>query len=92
VNVRLLLTLGLMVILAFLIPLGDGQGSSSQGAGWSLAGQAAPLNLDLQPLAPTWNVQGVSSGGDYRLENLNAPLLTGNGCCCTYLPCILLTH
>jgi hypothetical protein len=92
VNARLLLMLGLIVILAFLIPLGDGKGSSSQGVSWSLSGRAAPLGSDLQLSAHTWKVQGVSSGGDYRLENLNAPLLTGNGCCCTYLPCISLNH
>jgi hypothetical protein len=33
-----------------------------------------------------WRVSGTASGGGYRL--LEAPALTGSGCCCTYLPLI----
>ena len=32
-------------------------------------------------------VQASSSGG-YHLLGPAAPDLTGNGCCCTYLPCV----
>ena len=28
------------------------------------------------------------AGGNYRLLGAVQPLLTGSGCCCTYLPCI----
>lgn len=31
---------------------------------------------------------GELSGGNYRLQGGVQPLLTGSGCCCTYLPCI----
>jgi hypothetical protein len=31
----------------------------------------------------------VASGGGYHLQVLEHPRLTGNGCCCVYLPCIL---
>jgi hypothetical protein len=31
----------------------------------------------------------VSSGGGYRLQGGVQPLLTGNGCCCTYVPCLI---
>ena len=33
-----------------------------------------------------WCVSGTASGGGYRL--LEAPALTGSGCCCTNLPII----
>ena len=36
----------------------------------------------------TWQVSGISSGGGFHLVSLNAPALTGNDCCCTYLPLI----
>jgi hypothetical protein len=35
-----------------------------------------------------WQVTGISSAGGYHLQGLHAPALTGNGCCCTYLPCV----
>ena len=36
-----------------------------------------------------WQANGTTGGGNYRLTGIFAPGLTGNGCCCTYLPCIL---
>jgi hypothetical protein len=36
-----------------------------------------------------WEVSGIASGGDYRLLGPASPTLRGNGCCCTYLPCVL---
>jgi hypothetical protein len=45
----------------------------------------------------SWQVSGASSGGGYRLlpalsgaeGGPASPTLRGNGCCCTYLPCVL---
>ena len=34
-------------------------------------------------------VEGSTSGGGYRLLGPASPTLRGNGCCCTYLPCVL---
>ena len=39
-----------------------------------------------------WQVSGTASSGGYRLLGLASPTLTGNGCCCTYLPCMLKNH
>ena len=36
-----------------------------------------------------WRANGTTSGGGYRLLGPASPTLTGNGCCCTYLPCAL---
>jgi hypothetical protein len=36
-----------------------------------------------------WEVSGIASGGGMRLIRADAPSLTGNGCCCAYLPLIL---
>ena len=36
-----------------------------------------------------WQVEGVSSGGDYRLVGPAAPELAGSGCCCAFLPLVL---
>jgi hypothetical protein len=35
-----------------------------------------------------WQASGTASGGDYRLLTVSRPRLTGNGCCCIYLPCL----
>ena len=37
----------------------------------------------------SWHVSGATSGGGYRLLSPSSPTLRGNGCCCTYLPCVL---
>lgn len=36
-----------------------------------------------------WQASELASGGGYHLEGLASPLINGNGCCCTYLPCTL---
>jgi hypothetical protein len=37
----------------------------------------------------SWRVEGIASGGGYHLLGPASPTLRGNGCCCTYLPCVL---
>lgn len=36
-----------------------------------------------------WQVVGTTAGGGYTLEASQAVPLTGSGCCCTYLPCVI---
>jgi hypothetical protein len=36
----------------------------------------------------TWQVSGGLSGGGYLMPDPSATELTGNGCCCSYLPCV----
>ena len=31
----------------------------------------------------------VASGGRYRLQGEVQPMLTGSGCCCIFLPCVI---
>jgi hypothetical protein len=35
-----------------------------------------------------WQESDLASGGGYHLEPLASPQLTGNGCCCLYMPCV----
>lgn len=39
-----------------------------------------------------WQVRGTAGGGGYRLLGPAAPASSENGCCCTYLPCVLLNR
>jgi len=39
-----------------------------------------------------WQVRGTAGGGGYRLPGPAAPASSENGCCCTYLPCVLRNH
>jgi hypothetical protein len=39
-----------------------------------------------------WRASGTAGGGGYRLLEPASPTLTGSGCCCTYLPCMLKNH
>ncbi len=50
-------------------------------------GTAAGGSYHLTSLA--WHVEGTAGGGGYRLLSPASPALRGNGCCCTYLPCLL---
>jgi drug/metabolite transporter superfamily protein YnfA len=36
----------------------------------------------------TWQVSGSSGADGYRLQSYSQRDLTGNGCCCLFLPCI----
>jgi hypothetical protein len=35
-----------------------------------------------------WRVSGTAGGAGYRLLSPAAPTLRGNGCCCTWIPCV----
>jgi len=48
--------------------------------------QAFGVSPQANAQGSAWRVSGTASGGGYRL--LEAPALTGSGCCCTYLPLI----
>jgi len=50
-------------------------------------GKASGEGYRLTSLA--WRVEGSASGGGYRLLGPASPTLRGNGCCCTWLPCVL---
>jgi len=50
-------------------------------------GMVAGGGYQLTSLA--WLVSGEISGKNYRLLGPAVPTLRGNGCCCTYLPCVL---
>ncbi len=40
-------------------------------------------------LGLAWQVNGAASGGKYHLLNPLSPAGSENGCCCTFLPCVL---
>jgi hypothetical protein len=37
----------------------------------------------------SWQISGQLSGASYTLSAPSAPSLTGNGCCCNFMPCML---
>ena len=60
--------------------------------------QTIPRTPTAQSLAPdggyrlstvTWQIRGAVAGNGYRLVPLGQPALTGSGCCCTFLPCVM---
>ena len=67
----LIILILLAVLLASSAPLAR---TASAGGGYHLT-------------ALTWQVTGSSGAGGYHLQSPYGPTLTGNGCCCTYLPC-----
>jgi hypothetical protein len=86
-----------VILVAVVALLFSSTGVLAQHGGLYTAEQevASGGSYHLTSLAPssvadlTWQVSGTASGGNYRLSALPALALTGSGCCCTYLPCIL---
>ncbi len=49
---------------------------------WTAAGGGYQLTT------VTWTAPVIAQGGSYTLLSPDTPTLTGNGCCCAYLPCL----
>lgn len=90
----------ILVALVALLCLGGAALAQSGGAGpdqvlsvqagTSGGGSYHLTSLTLrQSEGDAWQVSGTATGGGYVLAVPYAPTLRGNGCCCTYLPCVL---
>ena len=74
----------LMLAVAVLAQPGDSElpppymvePGTASGGDYQLTGQGTSVSVEM-------------SGGAYRLQGGIQPMLRGNGCCCTYMPCIL---
>ena len=61
--------------------------ASAEGAGWTAAGGGYRLTSLAWPETIAGAKTNVmASGGRYRLLG---PALSGNGCCCNFLPCVV---
>ena len=61
---------------------------STQAYQSSVAGGVGCIGRRRAPVGQAaWQDGLASTGGRYRLRALAQPVLQGNGCCCTYLPC-----
>lgn len=58
--------------------------SNSIGAVPALTAQGGRYYLSIA----SWQVSGSMHGAGYTLQGPAGPALTGNGCCCTFLPCV----
>jgi hypothetical protein len=56
---------------------------------WYTVEQGAASGEGYRLTVLAWQVEGSASGGGYRLLGPASPTLRGNGCCCTFLPCVL---
>lgn len=70
----------------------------SMGLAWSARQESLTVNSaesgisafgDYHMTCEKWQVNGIASGGGYRLSSMAAPAPSGSGCCCTYLPVLL---
>ncbi len=82
-----------IVALLFVSSLGLAQPERPpSAAGYSVQQEAIPGGK-YHLVSNLWQVQGIASGGGYRL--LGNPISqegTGTPCCCMYLPCVLRQH
>jgi hypothetical protein len=56
---------------------------------WYTVEQGAASGGGYRLTSLAWQVSGTASGGGYRLLGPAGPASSENGCCCTYLPCVL---
>ena len=84
-----------MVILLLLsgIDLQTGSSAVTQSSGrdplaWYTVEQVTTSGGGYHLTNLVWHVNGAACGGSYCLNSAN-PGLRGNGCCCSYLPCVL---
>ena len=81
----------LAVIVALLL-LGTVAPTQSGGhdlPAWRAVEQGAASGGGYYLTSLAWQVSGAASGGGYRLLGPAEPASSENGCCCTYLPCVL---
>lgn len=55
---------------------------------WLAAGSTASPNGTYHLAGTNWLVSGISTGGAYQLISPLPLSVAGEGCCCTYLPCV----
>jgi hypothetical protein len=86
-NTLVILILSILVIFALILGTSPTNGSTSAQAMEDYPLDEVKHGYQLTHL--TWQVSGEVSGGGYSLQSPSSPTLRGNGCCCTYLPCVL---
>lgn len=78
---------GFLLLAGLLLWSSAAPAASAADAGpmttWTAAGGGYRLTT------MTWTAPVIAHGGDYLLLSPDTPALTGNGCCCAYLPCLL---
>ena len=80
----------LLIAVSFLIAgTALAQTHSPQSSSIYLLQSGSPSGGRYHLTSSVWQASGMSTGGHYQLVNPIGPMLTGNGCCCTYLPCTL---
>lgn len=76
----------LLLLAGLLLWIGTGQVAATvnQAAAttWTAAGGGYQLTV------VTWDTPVVAQGGGYTLFGPDTPVLTGNGCCCLFMPCV----
>ena len=56
---------------------------------WRTVEQGAASGGGYRLTSLAWQVSGAASGGEYRLLGPAGPASSEDGCCCTYVPCVL---
>lgn len=81
----------LMIVVAFLVLL-SGVVEQTEESGISQPNQSVQQIISgggYRLTIQVFRVGGSISGGTYQLFHQAVPSLQGNGCCCTYLPCLI---
>lgn len=81
--VAILLTMALLMATVAFAQTGP----NPPGLSAAPVGAASGGRYRLSSLA--WQVNGSAAGGGYLLQGPVQPALTGSGCCCLFLPCVL---
>lgn len=81
----------LVLTCALLLAYGGARQVRSQdrpAALWAVLGGEISSGGAYRLASLSWQVGGVAGSESYQLSGQRTPTLRGNGCCCTYLPCV----
>lgn len=87
---RILLILLALALVSTAVVQADNRPNPPNPPTWYAVEQETASGGGYHLTSLAWQVDGAACSGGYRLLGPAAPALRGNGCCCTYLPCV--TH
>jgi hypothetical protein len=79
---------GLICVL-ILVGVAFAQSGSQPSPPWYVIGTGKASGGGYYLTSLVWSASGTIQGQGYTLLGPAAPNLRGNGCCCSFLPCVL---
>ncbi len=84
-----IIILATLVVLLLAGSVASAQPAKQAQSTWYTVERGSASGGGYHLVSQVWQVGRVSSGAGYHLQAPMMPASSENGCCCTFLPCIL---